>query len=87
MARTVMIHARMAPELKTSAEELFRQLGLSTSEAIKLFFQQVKLHRGIPFDIRVSNRVTRKVFDQTDRRVGVKSFRNKEELFKDLGLR
>ncbi|MDD2709083.1 MAG: type II toxin-antitoxin system RelB/DinJ family antitoxin [Verrucomicrobiae bacterium] len=87
MAKTAMIHARIEPALKSSVEELFHHLGLSTSEAIKLFFQQVKLHRGLPFEVRVPNRVTRRVFSQTDRRVGVKRFKDKEELFKDLGLR
>ena len=86
MAKTVMIHARIEPSLKTSVEGLFRRLGLTTSDAVKLFFRQVKLQKGLPFDVRIPNRVTRKVFEQTDRGVNVKTFKNKGELFKDLGL-
>ena len=49
MAKTEMIRARVEPELKREAEELFLGLGLSATEAITLFYRQVTLHRGLPF--------------------------------------
>ena len=55
MAKTEMIRARVEPELKRQAEELFSQLGLSATEAITLFYKQVTLHRGLPFSVRMPN--------------------------------
>ena len=55
MAKTEMIRARVEPELKRQAEELFSSLGLSTTEAITLFYKQVTLHRGLPFSVRMPN--------------------------------
>ncbi len=56
--KTQMIHARIDPRLKKSAERVFRQIGISTTEAIRLFLKQVELHRGLPFPVAVPNKET-----------------------------
>ena len=61
MAKAEMIRARVEPDLKREAEELFSELGLSATEAITLFYKQVTMHRGLPFDVRVPNAETVKV--------------------------
>ncbi len=53
-----MIRARVEPELKWEAEGYFSALGLSTTEVITLFYKQVTMHRGLPFDVRVPNAET-----------------------------
>ena len=58
MAKTEMIRARVEPELKRQAEDLFSALGLSATEAITLFYKQVTMHRGLPFDVRIPNAET-----------------------------
>ena len=58
MAKTAMIRARVEPELKREAEELLSELGMSATEAITLFYRQVTMHRGLPFDVRVPNAET-----------------------------
>ena len=55
MAKTETIRARVEPELKYLAEEVFSELGLSPTEAITLFYTQVTLHRGLPFEVRIPN--------------------------------
>jgi len=64
MAKTAMIRARMEPELKQEAEELLAEVGLSPTEAIRLFYRQVSLHKGLPFDVRVPNATTRAAAEQ-----------------------
>ncbi len=58
MAKTETIRARVEPELKHLAEEVFSELGLSPTEAITLFYTQVTLHRGLPFEVRIPNAET-----------------------------
>ena len=41
-----MINARIEPELKEEVDEMFDQLGLTTTEAVTLFFKRVKNYRG-----------------------------------------
>ena len=43
------INARIDPELKRDAEAIFSRIGLSTSQAIRLFYKQTIQARGLPF--------------------------------------
>ena len=56
--KTRMIHARIDPKLKASVELVFAQLGISTTEAIRLFLKQVELHQGLPFSVAIPNAET-----------------------------
>jgi len=53
MTRAAMIHARMEPELKQDVENIFRALGMTTTEAVTLFYKQVKMRQGLPFAVEV----------------------------------
>lgn len=53
MAKTDMIHIRIAPEVKQKSEEIFDRLGINTSYAISLFLNQVILREGIPFNVEL----------------------------------
>ena len=53
--KTQMIHARVEPKLKKSAERIFQRMGMTTTEAIRLFLKQVELHRGLPFAVSIPN--------------------------------
>ena len=58
MAKTETVRARMEPELKREAEAVLKELGLSTTEAIRLFYRQVALRKGLPFDVKIPNAET-----------------------------
>jgi DNA-damage-inducible protein J len=58
MAKTDVVSARIDPELKQNVEHIFQELGLTTTQAITLFYKQVDLHRGLPFEVRLPNEVT-----------------------------
>lgn len=46
-----MVRARVDPELKTETERIFSELGISTTDAIRMFLAQVRLRRGLPFSV------------------------------------
>ena len=58
MAKTETIRARVEPGLKMQAERVLRELGLSATEAITLFYKQVVLRQGVPFDVSIPNAAT-----------------------------
>ena len=66
MNKSAMIRARIEPGLRDKAERIFRKLGLTTTQAITLFYKQVELRKGLPFDVAIPNRTTRRTFDDTD---------------------
>lgn len=51
MSKTATIRARVEPDLKNTAEHIFNKLGLTTTQAITLFYKQVELRNGSPFEI------------------------------------
>jgi len=49
-----------------------------------MYYSQVKLYRGIPFDVKIPNKETRLTFENTDKRKRIKGFSSALELLKDL---
>lgn len=47
------VRARVDADLKSEAEEVFKQLGLTTSLAITLYLKQVVLRQGLPFAVEI----------------------------------
>jgi DNA-damage-inducible protein J len=64
MSKTETIRARVEPKLKRDAEAVLKKLGLTSSEAITLFFTQITLTRGLPFPLRLPNEQTRRAIDE-----------------------
>jgi len=58
MALEATIRARCDAELKVSAEAIFKQLGITTSQAINMFLAKVKSEKGIPFELKIPNETT-----------------------------
>ena len=44
--KTAIINARVKPELKGDVEKILAQLGITTTQAITMFFEQIKMNRG-----------------------------------------
>lgn len=84
MPKTAVISARIDPQLKHNAEEIFKELGLTATQAITLFYKQVELERGLPFAVRVPNEVTMAALEQARTRQGLASFNTLADLFEDL---
>ncbi|MCK5161228.1 MAG: type II toxin-antitoxin system RelB/DinJ family antitoxin [Candidatus Aureabacteria bacterium] len=84
--KSEMIRARITPDLKSNAEKIFKELGLSTTEAISLFYNQVRLRKGLPFDVVIPNKTIRKTFENTDKAKGVIKCKNSKDMFKKLGI-
>ena len=80
MAKTETIRARVEPDLKREAEGLFSELGLSATDAITLFYKQVTLHQGLPFDVRIPNATTIEAMKQARDGIGLTEYASMEEL-------
>ena len=80
MAKTAMIRARLEPDLKRDAETVFSTLGLSATEAITLFYKQVTLHHGLPFEVRIPNAETRDALQQAARKEKLTEYASLDDL-------
>jgi DNA-damage-inducible protein J len=86
MNKSAMIRARVDPKLKDEVEDVFEQLGLSVTQAITLFYQQVRLNRGLPFDVRIPNAITQRTFAETDLGENIVRSENAQDMFARLGI-
>lgn len=84
MSRTATVRARVEPGLKADVDKLLRRLGMSTTEAINLFYAQIRLRRGLPFSIEVPNETTRRTFEATDRGADLHAYDSLDEMFEAL---
>lgn len=53
MAKSANLYARIEPELKEQAETILSALGIPASNAITMFYRQVVLQKGLPFDVKL----------------------------------
>ena len=55
MTKTETVHTRVSPNIKNKADEIYKSLGLTTSQAIMLFLTATVNCNGLPFDLRMDN--------------------------------
>ncbi len=80
MPKTAMIRARVEPELKNDAESVFSALGLSPTEAIILFYKQVALQHGLPFEVKIPNAETLEAMSQARKKEGLIKYEGLDDL-------
>ena len=86
MSKTATIRARVEPDLKNTAEHIFNKLGLTTTQAITLFYKQVELRNGLPFEITIPNTTTQKTFNDTDTARNLVICENVDDMFNKLDI-
>lgn len=86
MAKTETIRARIEPELKHEVEDILSNLGLNPTTAINIFYHQVKLRNGLPFDVNIPNRITLKTLKESDEGKNLIHCKDKDDLFSKLEI-
>lgn len=81
MNKTAIVHARVEPQTKKKAEEVLRELGMTPTEAIRLFYRQICLRGGLPFRVLIPTDLTKETLDKSSRDQDVESFDSLDEMF------
>jgi DNA-damage-inducible protein J len=79
--KTAAVHSRIHPEIKAQAEGILQRLGLSPTEAIRMFYTQIALRNGLPFDVSIPNDETIKALEDSRSGRKLERFNSTEELF------
>lgn len=85
MSKTKMITARVDPKLKRETEKILKDLGLTTTQAITLFFNQINLRKALPFAIAIPNTETAAAIENALAGVDLYKAENVDTLFDNLG--
>ena len=86
MSKTATVRARLKPELKEKAEEILHRLGVNTTQAITMFYRQIEMNNGLPFNIVIPNARTKATFKATDANEEIVICENAEDMFDKLGI-
>jgi DNA-damage-inducible protein J len=79
MSKTETIRARVDAKLKAQAERVLERLGLNPSDAIRVFYKQIVLRKGLPFDVRIPNAVTRRALKDAEEGKGLIRYKDFDE--------
>lgn len=52
-AKSANLYARIEPDVKEQAEGILSALGIPASNAINMFYKQIILQRGLPFEVKL----------------------------------
>lgn len=83
MHKVATINTRIEPKLKHQAEAILRKVGLTSAEAVRIFYKQVCLQKGLPFEVRIPNKATLKAMHDADTGKTHKA-KSVDALFEDL---
>ena len=85
-AHTSMLHVRIDDETKAQATQTLAAMGLSVSDAVRLFLHRVVVDQAFPLELKVPNAETRKAMAEADEIVSTHHarFSTAAELFDDL---
>lgn len=87
MAATAMLHVRVDEKIKAEAAETLGAMGLTVSDAVRVFLTRVVAEQQIPFAIKVPNAVTRSAMAEVDQMIASRRaarFATAQELIDDL---
>ena len=86
MATTTMIHVRVDEKIKAQATETLAAMGLSVSDAVRVFLMRVVAEQQMPFTLKVPNAETRAAMAEADEILAARRtrFATASELFDDL---
>jgi DNA-damage-inducible protein J len=86
MATTTMVHVRIDEKIKAQATETLATMGLSVSDAVRVFLTRVVAERQMPFTVKAPNLETRAAMVEADEiaRAHRARFGTATELFDDL---
>ncbi len=51
--KSANLYVRIEPDVKEQAENILSTLGIPASNAINMFYKQIILQRGLPFDVKI----------------------------------
>ena len=86
MAKTATLTVRIDAQVKQEAQEILKQLGLTTTQAISMYLNQIRNEKGLPYHPHIPNAETLQAMDDLENRRGVKTFENVEEALAHLGI-
>jgi DNA-damage-inducible protein J len=86
MAQNATYQLRIDQQTKDASFAVFRELGMTPAEGMRIFLTKVAKTRAIPFPVNIPNATTAKALADADGGVGLNRAKNMDDLFKQLDI-
>lgn len=85
-ATTTMVHVRVNEQVKTQATEALASMGLSVSDAVRVFLTRIAAEKQLPFALKVPNAETRAALAEAQEIIASRRarFTSADDLFRSL---
>ena len=81
MSRSAVVHARIDQATKTATEKVLDTLGMTPTEAIRLFYRQIAIRKSFPLELHVPNKLTAAVLAKSDKNQDIETFDTPADLY------
>jgi DNA-damage-inducible protein J len=81
MNQSAVVHARIDPATKAATEKILNSLGMTPTEAIRLFYRQIAIRKSFPLELHVPNKLTASVLSKSDRDEDIETFESSAALY------
>jgi DNA-damage-inducible protein J len=81
MSNSAVVHARIDQATKTATEKVLDTLGMTPTEAIRLFYRQIAIRKSFPLELHIPNKLTASVLAKSDKNQNIERFDTTDELY------
>ena len=81
MSQSAVVHARIDQATKSATEKVLDAIGMTPTEAIRLFYRQIALRKSFPLELHIPNKLTASVLAKSDKNQEVERFDSPAELY------
>ena len=81
MSQSAVVHARIDQATKTATEKVLNALGMTPTEAIRLFYRQIAIRKACPIELHIPNKLTASVLAKSDKNQNIEAFDTATELY------
>ena len=84
--KSATVRARIEPQLKNSVDHILGSLGVSTTDAITMFYKQIELQHGLPFKVELPNKETIQALNDAEKGENLIECKDADDMFNKLGI-
>ena len=85
MIKKARVEARIESSLKADVSEILKKLDISESDAIRMYYRQIAINKGIPFELKVPNKETINALNEI-KKTKLREYKNFDAYLGDIGI-
>lgn len=85
MIKKSRVEVRIDSGLKENVSQILRKLDISESDAIRMYYRQIAINKGIPFELKVPNKETIEALNEI-KKIKLREYKNFDQYLSNIGI-